>query len=83
VLGGDLGEQAARRAERRAAARNHEAGATEPRGDRDDVEAGGATARHKHRTPRVDSLVDGDLLDGMHHLLGEDADDRGGGLFAI
>ena len=52
--------------------------AAEPARDRDDVEAGRAAAADKHGRARVDALVDGDLLDGADHVLGGDAQDRGG-----
>ncbi len=79
-LGAEVGHQGAGRAQRRADLGDHDLGAAEPARDRDRVEAGSTAAADQHGALRVDALVDRDLLDRAHHLLGGEREHGGGGL---
>src|SRR5690606_19144430 len=70
-------------AEHRRRAGDEHPPAAEPACDRSGVHAAGAAPGDKHRRPRVDALVEGDVLDGTGHLLRRKLEDRrGGGLDA-
>src|SRR5271157_172888 len=65
----EIGHQGASRRQRGTNCRNHEPPAPESARDLYRVEARGTATSNQHGAARVDALIDGDLDDGLRHVL--------------
>ena len=79
-LGAEIGHQRADGAEGGTDVGDDHPLAAEPPRDLHGVEARRAAAADQHGLARIDALIDGDVLDGVDHVLADDIEDGGGGL---